>query len=49
MERATGYLGNRVAYAEALGQGKAAMELAKTGPAAQEVAALVKEINAALA
>ncbi|WP_172298391.1 ParA family partition ATPase [Pseudoruegeria sp. HB172150] len=48
MERAGSVLGNRVAYAEALGRGQAAGELKRTGPAAQEVAALADEIAALL-
>ncbi len=48
MERATAVLGNRVAHAEALGRGLAAAELARSGPAAREVAALVAEIEARL-
>lgn len=48
MERAETQLGNRVAYAEALGNGSAAFEKAKSGPAAQEIAALATEIDSYL-
>lgn len=47
--RAAAALGNRVGFAEALGQGLSAAELARSGPAAREVAALAAEIAAALA
>ncbi|MAQ84069.1 MAG: cobyrinic acid a,c-diamide synthase [Maritimibacter sp.] len=48
LDRAQAALGNRVAYAEALGRGQAACEFRKTGPAAQEIAALADEIAARL-
>lgn len=48
MDRAQAALGNRVAYAEALGQGRSATEMARKGPATQEVAALADEILARL-
>lgn len=38
-------LANRVAYAEALGQGLSAQELRRTGPAMQEISALRAEIQ----
>lgn len=38
-------LGNRVIFAEALGEGKGVAEMARTGPAALEIAALVDEIE----
>jgi len=41
-------LGNRVVFAEALGLGLAAAEMAKTGLAAREIADLVAEIEVAL-
>ena len=47
--RAEATLGNRVAFAEALGMGLAASELARSGPAAKEVAALVAELEGVLA
>ncbi|MDJ0627846.1 MAG: ParA family partition ATPase [Rhodobacter sp.] len=47
--RAAASLGNRVGFAEALGVGLSAAELARSGPAAEEVAALADEIAAALA
>lgn len=42
-------IGNRVVFAEALGEGKGVAELSRTGPAAMEVAALVDEIDLILA
>lgn len=42
-------LGNRVAYAEAMGQGRAATEGARAPAARAEVAALLAELHAALA
>lgn len=45
---AAAQIGNRVVFAEALGMGLAAAELARTGPAAREIAALVAEIDAVL-
>jgi len=47
--RATTALGNRVVYAEALGLGLAAAEMARSGPAACEIAALAAEIETAIA
>lgn len=41
-------LGNRVIYAESLGQGIGVTEAARTGPAAQEVSALAAEVLAHL-
>lgn len=48
ISRAQATLGNRVAFAEALGSGGAAFEKAPKSPAAAEVAALAGEIAAAL-
>lgn len=48
LPRAEAALGSRVAYAEALGDGSAAFEKARRGPAAAEIAALADEILAAL-
>lgn len=45
---ATTRLGNRVIFAEALGEGLAAAEMARSGPAAMEIAALLKEIDTIL-
>lgn len=47
--RAATAIGNRVAYAEALGAGTAAFEAAAAGPAAREFGALAAEIDDALA
>ncbi len=41
-------IGNRVAFAEALGDGRGVAEMARTGLAAREIAALVDEIEAVL-
>ena len=41
-------LANRVVYAEALGQGLGAIEAKKSGPAADEVTALLSEVSAIL-
>lgn len=49
LERTEAYLGNRVAYAEALGNGTSAFETARRGPAAAEISALGAEIAARLA
>jgi len=49
IDRATAVLGNRVAFAEALGRGGAAGETARTSPAAREIDALAAEILARLA
>jgi len=38
-------IGNRVVFAEALGEGKGVAEMARTGLAAQEITALVDEID----
>lgn len=46
---ATAALGNRVVYAETLGQGLAALEAGRNGPAAQEITALRAEIAERLA
>ncbi|MGY6633787.1 MAG: ParA family partition ATPase [Alkalilacustris sp.] len=46
---ATSSLANRVAYAEAMGRGRAAAEGARTGPARAELAALRAEVMALLA
>lgn len=48
IERAEAAIGNRVAYAEALGRGQSAGEFARSGPAAREIAALADEIAARL-
>lgn len=48
LTRAAQHLGNRIAYAEALGQGKAASELSRSGPAATEVSALAAEVTGRL-
>jgi chromosome partitioning protein len=48
LPRAQTSLGNRVAYAEALGDGSAVFEKARRGPAAEEIAALADEILAEL-
>lgn len=48
LDRAGTWLGNRVAYAEALGQGRGVSESARAKAAAGEVDALVKEIDAHL-
>ncbi len=45
---ATAQLGNRVAFAEALGQGLGAAELVRSGAAAGEVEALAAEVDAML-
>jgi len=42
-------LGNRVVYAEALGEGLGVSEKGRTGPAASEIAALASEVDAELA
>ena len=42
-------LANRVIYADALGRGLGAVEAKKSGPAADEVRALAKEVAAILA
>ncbi len=47
--RATAPMGNRVAYAEALGRGGAATETSRTSAAALEIMALAKEVSARLA
>jgi hypothetical protein len=49
MPLAQAALGSRVVYAEALGLGLAAAEMGRASVAAGEVAALVAEIEAALA
>jgi chromosome partitioning protein len=41
-------IGSRVAFAETLGEGAGVMDRAPNGPAAQEIAALVAEIDALL-
>lgn len=46
--RAATILGNRVIYAETLGQGRSVTEAAPSGPAAKEIAALAAEIAALL-
>ncbi len=42
-------IGNRVAFAETLGEGRGVAEVARNSPAAQEIAALVDEIDALIA
>ncbi|MEL6523955.1 MAG: ParA family partition ATPase [Pseudomonadota bacterium] len=46
--KAQAVIGNRVVFAETLGEGLGVIERARTGPAAIEVSALLDEINAAM-
>ncbi len=48
LDRAASPVHNRVAYAEALGRGQGAAEVRRTGPAAEEIAALAADIEGRL-